>query len=76
MAFPVIDTNSKSEDWRPVLAERGLPSPEVPWSWCPGSYAREGGADGILHLQLPRHLLLVVAKGICNSNYYLRVKEI
>jgi len=46
MAYPVIDKNSKSEDWRGVLAERGLPSLEMPWSWCPGSYTHEGGADG------------------------------
>ncbi len=46
MVFPVIDYNSKSEDWRAVLGERGLPSAGAPWSWCRGSYAREGGSDG------------------------------
>lgn len=46
MPYEVIDSNSTTQNWREIFLPRAQPTLERPWSWCPGSYAREANEDG------------------------------
>ncbi len=46
MPYEVVDSNSATQNWREIFLPRAQPTLERPWSWCPGSYAREADEDG------------------------------